>query len=446
VVVVLTAVAAVALLMMLAIVVDIGDSVQWHRQDQAAADAGALAAVQDLSISATVAQATAAQYAGTTIVAAGSVTPTAYTTGCPTGATCYTAGTATIQVTTPWSGDTLPNNAVHVQVCMPVTTFFAGLMNINSVSTCASATAHYTPAAASGADLLALNLLGNGLTISGGANLDLGAGTLQVNSSSISNNSNSAVVDGGNSTITAGAVDITGINSGACNGCAAQDIVCPTGVTCPAYGSLPAIDPLGVLGANVCPPDQAVGLCAPEYVSGPTISSSTCNNATLSPGIYTSGITVSGTCRLNAGVYVIEGTLKVSPGTLIGATASTGVLLYFTGNGKLDQEGGSQTSTPCAPTGSLIQLHPPTSGYYSTYGITMWQALSDTNKVTAHSSDMQLSGYLYAPGAPFDLQGGQNMYARAIGASFTIGGGHSCFGLDRSGSAHGGTGVFALTQ
>jgi len=83
-------------------------------------------------------------------------------------------------------------------------------------------------------------------------------------------------------------------------------------------------------------------------VSGETYSTATCANTSSRAG-STPVVLGQRVGKLNRGIYVIEGTLKVG-------TANARGVLYFTGCGQLDQEDGSQSTTSSAAT-STRRVH-----------------------------------------------------------------------------------------
>lgn len=139
----------VALLAIVAIVVDLGNARQQKRQLQNAADAAALAgasaiANQNPSCSGGDMVSIAAKYVYNNMQLSG--TPPS----CPTSGQAYTVGDTALTITTPWpngpavyetdnpAGQTL----VNVKVCRDVATTFAKVIGFSNVHVCGNATAH----------------------------------------------------------------------------------------------------------------------------------------------------------------------------------------------------------------------------------------------------------------------------------------------------------------
>lgn len=156
-VLVFMAILLVALLVVAAIVVDLGNARQQKRQAMAAADAGALAGAQALTMAAQEppgcpdANCVAAYYT----IASASIKVTDVTTlaasrhACglepvATGETCweYTAGRATVDVKYPFALTTTPDDTlVHVRICWNSPTAFGGVVGTKYVRVCGAATA-----------------------------------------------------------------------------------------------------------------------------------------------------------------------------------------------------------------------------------------------------------------------------------------------------------------
>jgi len=143
----LVAMSVVTLFGMAAFVVDHGFARQTTRNEQSAADAGALAAAQDLPKGATpngalsdVARSVARSYTGQSLAE----TPTGPACA-PGAATCtFTAGVHTVTVTTPYAlaGSSIPShNLVYVQACRALPSFFSGVFGDDVRTVCRSSVA-----------------------------------------------------------------------------------------------------------------------------------------------------------------------------------------------------------------------------------------------------------------------------------------------------------------
>ena len=147
--IVLFAMTAVVLLVMAALALDIGNAVQEKRKAQGAADATALAAAQDLAAGPVTPERiamsldTAREYAADNL-GVGSVRESVDCPG-PAGAACFEGPDQwMVSVMTPYRGADLTEpdtSLLHVEVCRDVPTFFAAVIGIEEVKTCARATA-----------------------------------------------------------------------------------------------------------------------------------------------------------------------------------------------------------------------------------------------------------------------------------------------------------------
>jgi Flp pilus assembly protein TadG len=125
----------VALLIIVAIVIDLGNARQQKRQLQNAADAAALAGAGDLgTVNAANACTTAYSYSYNNMQLG--TAPSS----CPTSST---AGNVTISVTTPYTGPPAfsASSLVNVRACKDVGTSFARIIGVTSVHVCGNATA-----------------------------------------------------------------------------------------------------------------------------------------------------------------------------------------------------------------------------------------------------------------------------------------------------------------
>ena len=137
------------------------------------------------------------------------------------------------------------------------------------------------------------------------------------------------------------------------------------------------------------------------------------DNRTLNPGVYTGGITLSGSSSvtLNPGIYYINGGgISMSgPSSISG----NGVLIYNTGGGSINLSG----------TGN-ISLNPMTSGTYA--GITIFQDRSNTASATmSGGSNINNTGTFYFPGSSLTLSGTSGiaaMGAQVIAKNLTFSG------------------------
>ncbi len=384
-VLVLTGMLLTLLLVMAALVVDIGNAKQTGRNLQSAADSAALAAAAQLSTSVANAKLDAEQYAFDSL----GQTRNNTTTTCPSDApaistTCYQSGNGPIvYVTTPWtatSADTTqaPTSlqAVNVKVCWSVATTFARVININTLRPCKSATADaiVTPSTlpcafcilnSSAPDAMQLGpKSAASITVTGGSGII-------VNSS----NSTNALELGpkGSASISVASPGTVGV--------VGASLKAP-GATWspPPVSTSPIVDPLAALPT---PADRGstTGLLAKGAVNvstdttiGPGIYPSiqvSGGTLTMSPGNYQINgaltVTSDGTLSMGAGVYVIKGAFTADRGGVINGT---GVTVYFTCSGYPTQIGTTDSSCAAGSTGgyfsgtggSSTTLSAPTGG------------------------------------------------------------------------------------
>jgi hypothetical protein len=216
--------------------------------------------------------------------------------------------------------------------------------------------------------ILLLDPTGSGaLTTSGNGGVSVtGGGDLIIDSSS-----SKAGVQSGNGTVSAAVIDVTGKVTHSGSG----------GFVGPVQSEPSYADPLATLAA----PTPA----------GPTFNNTVISGSktvTMSPGTYVGGIQISGSSKVTLlpGIYILQG----GGLTVSGASSLTGagVVIYnasSTGGAGIDFSGSSS-----------ITLSAMTSGAYQ--GIVFFQNRSLTAQVVLGSGDVtvNLTGVVYAPGAP----------------------------------------------
>ncbi len=241
-----------------------------------------------------------------------------------------------------------------------------------------------TPQAYSNASIITLSSnAGSSLLVSGGARLTTQS-TIQVDSSNVQ----AAVVSGG-ANLTASGIDITG--NYLANGGATVNVTGGGGVKT-AAASVP--DPL----ANLPAPDPTT-LTSRSFTS-------TYGSATISPGVYTGGLSIGGgmVITMLPGVYYMKsGGFTAGGGTTINGS---GVTIYIDdGGGSLNLSGGTN-----------VNLTPPTSGTYA--GLTYFQDRNSTKPLNlSGGSANSISGTIYAAGAQAQLSGGSNS---KVGSQFIV--------------------------
>ncbi len=294
----------VAIFGIAALVIDLGNARQTERKVQSAADAGALAGVQDLPVSGTDADLAAAARASAADYALASLRLDMSATTCPAGGSdrvCYADGSRLLQVISPVNGNA---QKVRVELCEQTETVFAKVFTNLSPNVCKSAEAEVTQNLAAAPAVLAtdpsacgaINTHGNGDIIATG-------GAIQVNSTC-----NSALTQEGSS---------SELISDTC--------VCVVGGTNLEHpGNVLPVARTGA--APVANPYENV----PTSVAQPATAGSV-SGKTYSPGYFNSQISMSsGTYTFLPGIYYLKAGLKVEGGVTIKAE---GVLFYIAGGG-----------------------------------------------------------------------------------------------------------------
>ena len=301
-----------------------------------------------------------------------------------------------VAVNNPPSSGTYSGNASYVEVVVaqPQPTYFLRALGYNSVSVSSRAVSGTISGPAC---MYSLNkTTSNAFVVSGGSPLTASCGVLIR-----SNNSSGLVVSGG-STLTATSIGVV-----ASGYSASASSVTPT----PLTNVAPFGDPLASLQA------PTVGAIPSSCTTTPDTTSlhgySATAGATINPGTYCGGITVSGgkTLNLNPGTYILYGGgLTVSSSNLIG----DGVTFYNTGTAS-----GSTAYKPIVFSGgSTTSLKAPSSG--SLTGILFFQDrtltanLNQQNTISGTSGAV-IQGAMYFPTTPLVYSGGS-----AISTSYTL--------------------------
>jgi len=347
---VLTAIIVPVLLFGLGLVIDGGQAFELKRRVQKAADAGAVAAGQQLRRGDKTAFKAAALH--------------------DAALNGFTSSNATISVFNPPQHGLRAGNAnyIEVRVRAKSPTYFMNAFHPAGVDVEAFAV---TGVMASDACIFALHPSDSkALWATGNAAIDLGKCGVFVNSESTT----AARTDGG-ATIKASAINVVGNYSG-------------TGFTpTPITDVPPESDPW----AHLAPP--TVGSCLQTNLK-------ITKNMTLSPGTYCGGIDISSEAKvtLNPGTYVLNGGgLKVAGGSKI---TGNGVTFYLTESSKFKYGAVDFVGT------TQIDLKAPTTGPLA--GILFFQDRTIKTKVTskfAGTSDSKMTGGLYFATTDLDVTG-----------------------------------------
>jgi Flp pilus assembly protein TadG len=163
----------------------------------------------------------------------------------------------------------------------------------------------------------------------------------------------------------------------------------------PTTGAAPIADPL----RNMAPP-SANGMASYSAVSVTT------GTTTISPGIYTGGISVSGSgsLTLQPGVYIIQGGGFSAKDTA--SLTALGVTIYNSGT--------PLTFGPINITSQITSFSPPING--PTQGLMIFQDSANTQPAVVKQPQAtgQMQGTFYLPSAQLTLDGNGGAYGRNI--------------------------------
>lgn len=339
----------------------------WHlyfirNQMQIAADAAALAAVISMSKVAP----------GDTIAAISSAKTLSQLNHFTDGAN-QTTVTVSIPPGDPYNTSPIYANDSHfarVVISQSVSLFFGTVMGIPSKMVSVNAVAGLPP--------IPLTILTTATSGSGSLN-QTGNGSITAIGGPIAVNSNSSTALTNGSVITANTFYIVGGYSGSLNGTINQNT-----------------------RTLVNDPFAGYSLPQPPFICNYTNYSA--NNATLSPGTYCGGISItgSGSTTFNPGTYILYGGGLSISGS--GAVNGTGVVFYNTGT-----SGGTNSYGSISITGSgRINLSAPTSGPYP--GMLFMQDPLNTKSASINGSGSNsFAGNLYLPNASLTITGSGTM-------------------------------------
>jgi hypothetical protein len=165
----------------------------------------------------------------------------------------------------------------------------------------------------------------------------------------------------------------------------------------PTYRATPTDDPL----ATVSPPDPAT--LPTQNVKMP-INATT----TLQPGVYPGGISITGgTVTLSPGIYYMEsGGLSIQGGSTVVTDNGSGVLIY---NGETSGATNNPGSVGAITlnAGGVLQITPMTSGTWQ--GISLFQDRNATQQsqsiIIDGGNNTNIAGMIYAPGSEATIAG-----------------------------------------
>ena len=394
----LVSIALVVVLGMAALAVDIGDLWTTRRLMQSAADAGAVAGADEITIGGTSTAITAA--------AKDAASHNGFTDG---GTRAGTSNTITVAVhNPPTSGAFAANsNAVQVDVSQTQPTYFMKVLGFSSVPVSTTAVA---VTLGSGSCIYSLDPSASGaITVGGTASVTSACGLYDNSTDS------SALTVSGGGTITAplvGVVGGTNINGG--------------GSTPPTTGIAQFGDPLAYIaapsiGSNPCPSGFHT-----QNISG-----------SISPQTFCGGIHINGgnTVTFSSGLYVIDGGGITIDG---GATVSgSGVTFYLTGANGNGSNATNYSGVTINSTATVNLSAPCSASGGDIAGMLFFQDRSITNghaTTINGSANSTFSGAIYFPTTPLAYAGstGVNMFTLLVSDTMsflgnsTVGNNFSC--------------------
>jgi hypothetical protein len=354
----------VPLLGVAAFAIDGGMMFEYRRRVQATADAAALAAANDLYQHYS---ANAGVDVGGTARSSATLTATA------NGFSTSTDSTLTVNIP-PTSGP-YKSKASYAEVILVynMPRGFSSILGSGTLAIQARAVARGIPAT-TGGGLYVLDSSGQGaFNDSGGAPVHVNGGNIYVNSTS-----SKGATASGSGNIWASKLYFSGSPGYSVSGSASFNGTITS-------NSSPVADPLASLPA---PSMSSLTVQANNYSLGG-------GTATLNPGVYNGGITLSGSssATLNPGIYYLNG-----GGLTVSGSASltaNGVMFY--------NDGGSNGKFTISGSGT-ITISPPTSGTYA--GVTLFQNRTATAQVTVSGGSLvNLTGAFYAAAALANVSG-----------------------------------------
>ena len=348
-----------ALMGMLAVVADGGLLLGERRHAQATADAAAMAAASDIY---------AKWYTNHGSDPGGTAVASAMGVASANGYT-NDGTTSTVTVNIPPQAGNSINKAGYAEVIVKwyQQRLFSGVFGSGTIPVSARAVARGVVAASPAAILLLSPNANPALSVTGNASLTVG-GSVTLDSTA----SNSMAITG-NITMTATAYDL----AAGPPGYSKTGNVTMNGTV--LNNQSPAADPLRYLAA----PNP--GSLTTQSTSTKQLSGN--GTATLQPGVYIGGISITGnyTVTLQPGIYYLEGGGISATGNV--TLTGSGVMIYNAPN--------TSSDTISLAGNTVMNLSPMTSGAYA--GITIFQARTSTAQVSlVGNAGSNITGTIYA--------------------------------------------------
>jgi Flp pilus assembly protein TadG len=391
-------IALVVLIGVAALAVDVGDLWTTRRLMQSAADAGAVAGADEITLGGNSSAITAA--------AKDATSHNGFTDG---AARAGTSNTVTVAVHNPptFGPFATNSNAVEVDVSQSQPTYFMKVLGWQAVPVSTTAIAVTT---GSGSCIYSLDPHVSGATTVGGTASVSSSCGLYDNS-----DSSSALIVSGGGTITSPLVGVVGgttVNGG--------------GSTPPTTGIAQFGDPLA-------------------YIPAPSFSSSSCGSfkaqtlsGPYSPQTFCGGIKINAgaTVTFNPGLYIVDGGgITISGGTVSGS----GVTFYLTGASGNGSSAQNYSGVTINGNATVNLSSPCTSSGGSIAGMLFFQDRSITNGAASSfngSASSTYSGALYFPTTPLAYSGSSaaNMFTLLVSDTLSflgnssVGNNYSCLG------------------
>jgi hypothetical protein len=388
---VLLALLLIPLLSFTGLTIDVGLAYVQAREAQAAADAAALAAADDLP------GPNAPLFAYQTALATSDGQAIASTNNAPAGGFIDGVNNTTVTITTPYppappnytGGPPPPTCAANPTSCALVTitrqvpTHFLPIVGKEHITVSRTGIAAVTTVAGVPCVLCVLDPAAAGaFNDTGGATVTVLNGGVVVNSTS-----STGTTLGSNATVnaTGGTISLVGNWN-------QKGTLSPT----PLTHAPPAPDPLAALAA----PSLAA------YTSCPNVTASGQTNTVITPGCYnTLSVTGNGALLLQPGLYIITGQVK-NTGNGSGGIQGAGVTLYVTCGGNAPSScatGGGSGGTINIGGSGYVNLSAPTSGTYQ--GVTVFYDRNNSAGLSIVGNGSQLSGTVYAKSSTMTITG-----------------------------------------
>ena len=381
----------------LALGIDVANLFRAKRQAQAAADAAAVAAAQQVKLSSTSAQELLAAQVAAKL--------NGYDVSASTNAASLTLNNPPSQGN--YATGTNASSYIEAIVSKPVSTFFLGIFNnsYKTMTVSARAVAGLSSTAKTCVHLYGQN--GDTLNLSNNAKLIASGCSVEDDSTS----SNSATVVGSASITSAGLLlsSSTWTTSNVNNAGTLNSTPVTTGYSGTQYSSSDYSAP----SYSSCSADPITGTQGgATYSVGPSSSSGTICYTALTVGANGDAVT------LNSGIYVINGgSLHFESGSSgYSNLGGSGVMFYLTNGASITIDNGAN-----------VQLSAMTSGTYA--GVLIYQDPSDSNAINLQGgSSAKLTGSIVAPtaavsignGGAMTLNGGIYAYSLTITGGATV--------------------------